>query len=133
MVTSWPQKNLGFVCCIVHFPPPLRIVGVFVLLQAEEHGSRALNWITSLVCMLLVNYIDIMLENDMYVDAQQQLCAYWHMENMLAHQLRALAALNMARCSGTRQRTRVLLHSYIIRVSVYCIISCVQTKGVEES
>lgn len=134
MVLSWPQKNLGCVCCFVWFSRHcLLYVCALVLLQAEEHGSRALNWITSLVCTLLVNYIDIMLENDMYVDAQQQLCAYWHMENMLAHQLRALAALNVARCSGMGQHTRAFLHSHVLFVFACCVPSRIQTKGCEES
>ncbi|MDR3738150.1 MAG: hypothetical protein P4L40_03930 [Terracidiphilus sp.] len=52
-------------------------VYVCVCDQPEEHGQRALLWIMHFIDILLVNYIEVSLETDMFADLDAKIAAYW--------------------------------------------------------
>ncbi len=47
------------------------------MLQPEEHGDRASNWVTVLTCTVLINYVEMSLELGLFEDMSSQLAAHW--------------------------------------------------------
>ena len=46
------------------------------VLQVDEHNGRVMHWIIQLICQVLSTFIEVSLEQDMFVDVDSKIQAY---------------------------------------------------------
>lgn len=45
--------------------------------KAEEHNSRAYHWILQLICTVITTFVEVSVEQDLFVDITNKMAAYW--------------------------------------------------------
>ena len=74
--------------------------------QTQQHAHRLFHWVVVHSCRLLVDWLDLGLQEDLFVGLHQRWAVYWHLVHVLQHYHRALSFLEIGKAHAKANRRK---------------------------